>query len=354
MRIINITPAILLVGTLVAVADDAPEGRESSSLEQLERSLERPEQSSEHVDAVPPNGERGHLGLVADDLPAGEGVQVLSVRGGGPSDQAGLKPGDIVVAVDNNPVRQLGDMVELVGRTKPGDRVAVEVKRGGRRLVIEVNASRRFEQTPEASVVSRTYLGVMVGPVTEASRRNLGLVLRRGALIQQIVPGSPADQYGLPLGAVVVGLDGVRIDSPEDLIEQISLARPGQTIELTFYAGAELFRKRVRLAPKLELPPEEEAFQLPLEAPPIQLPPSAAESVPSSTLPAPAGTPSLQRLEKQLSDPLPVEAAAPDQLTTLRDEIERLRAQMELLQQQLDETAQQLAKLRDQITDSEQ
>ena len=345
MRIINITSAILLVGTLVAVADDAPEGRESSSLEQLERSLERPEQSSEHVDVVAPNGERGHLGLVADDLPAGEGVQVLSVRGGGPADQAGLKPGDIVVAVDNNPVRQLGDMVELVGRTKPGDRVAVEVKRGSRRLVIEVNASRRFEQTPEASVVSRTYLGVMVGPVTEASRRNLGLALRRGALIQQIVPGSPADQYGLPLGAVVVGLDGVRIDSPEDLIEQISLARPGQTIELNFYAGAELYRKRVRLAPKLELP---------LEAPPIQLPPSAAESVPSSTLPAPAGTPSLQRLEKQLSDPLPDEAAAPDQLATLRDEIERLRAQMELLQQQLDETAQQLAKLRDQITDSEQ
>lgn len=92
-------------------------------------------------------------------------------------------------------------------------------------------------------------LGITVVPLTPEAIAAYGLVVRRGALITAIRPGSPADTAGLPLGAVVVTIDGRRIDTADELVGFVRAARPGQEVELGYMQGDRTLRKTVRLGP---------------------------------------------------------------------------------------------------------
>ena len=102
---------------------------------------------------------------------------------------------------------------------------------------------------PTPSTSGRPSLGITVVPLTDEARATYGLTVRRGALITNVRAGSPADTAGLPVGGVVVALDGKRIDTADELVSAIRVGRVGQEIELTYYQGADLARKTVRLAP---------------------------------------------------------------------------------------------------------
>ena len=102
--------------------------------------------------------------------------------------------------------------------------------------------------TPAAGAGGAT-LGITVVPLTEEARSAYRITARRGALITSVRPGSPADRAGLPIGGVVVSIDGRRIDAADDLVAVIRGARAGQEIELTYYEGDRLGRKTVKLAP---------------------------------------------------------------------------------------------------------
>jgi len=93
----------------------------------------------------------------------------------------------------------------------------------------------------------RPTLGVTVDPLTDGIVRQRRLPVRSGAVITAIVQGSPADQAGLPLGAVIVALDGRRVDSPADLVAAIRTAPTDREVELSYYEGDRLYRKRVHL-----------------------------------------------------------------------------------------------------------
>lgn len=98
-------------------------------------------------------GKRAYLGVSLVDLtselrehygaPKDAGVLVSSVEDGSPADKAGLKVGDIVVAIDGNDVDTAGDIRQGLRDKKDGDTARVEVLRG------------RTRQTLVASVVER-------------------------------------------------------------------------------------------------------------------------------------------------------------------------------------------------------
>ena len=86
-----------------------------------------------------------------------------------------------------------------------------------------------------------------VSAVADAPRLGRPATVRRGAVITGIRQNSAAALYGLPIGGVIVGYDDQPIDSPQDLINAVNGSQVGQEVELAYYHGAELFRKKVRL-----------------------------------------------------------------------------------------------------------
>jgi S1-C subfamily serine protease len=72
-----------------------------------------------------------------------EGVVVLSVVDGGPSDDAGLRPGDVLVRVDDEDIRSPEDLLGVLRRHEPGDTVTVEYLRGESPQTTEVTLADR-------------------------------------------------------------------------------------------------------------------------------------------------------------------------------------------------------------------
>ncbi len=77
------------------------------------------------------------------------------------------------------------------------------------------------------------YLGADVVSVTPSVQSSLGLAVSAGALVTQIVTGSPAEAAGLQLYDVIVAVDSTQIVSADALSSALGLAKPGETVTLT-------------------------------------------------------------------------------------------------------------------------
>jgi putative serine protease PepD len=80
---------------------------------------------------------RAFLGVRVATL-LGGGVLVSSVDSGGPADRAGIKKGDLIVAVDKTPVASTDELAAVLAQIKPGATIAVKVVRDGKALTLDV------------------------------------------------------------------------------------------------------------------------------------------------------------------------------------------------------------------------
>jgi S1-C subfamily serine protease len=80
---------------------------------------------------------RAFLGVQVATLVNG-GVLVASVQPGGPAAQAGLKQGDLIVAVNGTPVQSTDDLATALAQIKPGTTIPVKVDRHGNTMMLHV------------------------------------------------------------------------------------------------------------------------------------------------------------------------------------------------------------------------
>jgi putative serine protease PepD len=81
------------------------------------------------------------------------------------------------------------------------------------------------------------YLGVDDTTLTPALRQQYGFTPSSGAVIEGVIPGSPAAKAGLMADDIIVAVDGTAIASSDQLAKVISGAKPGQTVTITYYVG---------------------------------------------------------------------------------------------------------------------
>jgi serine protease DegQ len=100
---------------------------------------------------------RGWIGVEVQDLtpelaesfqrPNTNGALIAGVLKGGPADRAGIKPGDILVAVDGNPVVDSSSMLNLIAALSPGKTASITVIRNGSDKTVKINAGKRPRPT---------------------------------------------------------------------------------------------------------------------------------------------------------------------------------------------------------------
>ena len=88
-------------------------------------------------------GERAYLGSVPDMTGEPGGVRLSGVRAGSPADAAGIKAGDVIVAIGADTVANLNDMQSALVKHHPGDVVDIRVRRGDQVLTLTVTLGRR-------------------------------------------------------------------------------------------------------------------------------------------------------------------------------------------------------------------
>jgi serine protease Do len=202
------------------------------------------------VSADSDNDDRGYLGvslhfteLLHKDGHAGReaaGLFLGSVIAGGPSDQAGLKPHDKIVALDGRSISDPADLKEYLASARRGDRVAVTVERDGREETFNVVLG----EMPQKQHVSlervgalveyaenRAFVGVESQPIGQQLARYFGV--DGGILIARVIEDTPAEKAGLEAGDVVFALDDHPITKEHDLHEALAKNEPGDRVSLS-------------------------------------------------------------------------------------------------------------------------
>jgi S1-C subfamily serine protease len=102
-------------------------------------------------------------------------------------------------------------------------------------------------RTGKAADANPGYLGVQSQTLTPEIAAQFGFSTDSGAIVAQIVPGSPADQAGIRRGDVITGFDGKDVSTADQLVNAVRAAHPGDKLEVTFKRGEDTHKVTVTL-----------------------------------------------------------------------------------------------------------
>jgi serine protease Do len=87
--------------------------------------------------------------------------------------------------------------------------------------------------------VARGWLGISVQPADGDMAASLGADGAIGVVVNQVVPGSPAEHAGLEAGDLITEVGGAKVRTPGELIATIGQREPGSSLEITAFRGGE-------------------------------------------------------------------------------------------------------------------
>ncbi len=172
------------------------------------------------------------LGLIFD-----RGVVLSDVTPQGPAETAGLRPGDVVAALDGKPMQNARQFDVNLYRRAPGERVTLSVRRGSQSLEYPVAVVARSDDTdrflamvtPEKNLIPR--LGVLAVELDDELRRAAGpLRGREGVVVAARAGGS--DDGDLHPGDVIYAVNGVSVLGLSELRAAVGRPAPGQPLVL--------------------------------------------------------------------------------------------------------------------------
>ncbi len=167
------------------------------------------------------------------------GALVSSVVKDGPSEKAGIKPGDVILAVNDHVVEVSSELPTVIARMKPGSGTTLTVWRGGKEQKVDVKVDALDE--PELKTASMrgkgrgadqaSQLGLAVRPLDPNERQQ---VETDGSLVVEQVSG-PALQAGVQQGDIILAVNGKKVKTVADL--QAAAKTAGKTVALLIQRG---------------------------------------------------------------------------------------------------------------------
>lgn len=195
---------------------------------------------------------RGYLGLAPTSLNYSQqkqygvtqGALVASVVDGTPAAKAGFQVEDVVVRYNGKPVTDEASLRDMVARTMPGETVDIVVRRNGAERTLkttlgtmpEIEAARAEKpETPAA----QAKLGLRFGDASDPEvRKQLNLKgAPTGAVVVEVIPGSPAMYAGIQAGDIVLRLNGKTIPNPDALSETVRDLKSSGTVPVVIRRG---------------------------------------------------------------------------------------------------------------------
>jgi len=95
--------------------------------------------------------------------------------------------------------------------------------------------------------VRRGYLGVYIQEVTSAVAKGVGLDKPKGVLITSLVAGRAAEKAGLVEGDVILSVDGLEVNQPNELQAKVGTYNPGEEVEIVIWREGKMITKDVVL-----------------------------------------------------------------------------------------------------------
>jgi len=186
---------------------------------------------------------RGQLGIViqdvtpamahALDLTVTEGAIVPQVNAGSPAEKAGIHPGDVIVGVNDKPVKGSADLRNRVGLLRAGDKVRLELIRDGKRRTVTATIGERQVTELAGKDLSPRLAGATFGDLPAKGGPQAGVA------VSDVDRGSPAWQAGLRPGDVIVQVNRHDLAGVGDL--KAMAGKLGDTVLLNVQRDGQAF-----------------------------------------------------------------------------------------------------------------
>jgi len=162
------------------------------------------------------------------------GALVSSVIEGSPAEKAGLKAGDVIVEFNGKKVAKATDLPSLVADLTVGRDVPMVVVRDGSEMRLNARIARLEDETPAkvADAQEKGQLGLSVQPITPPVARELGLKVKEGVLVRDVVEGGRAAEAGIRPGDVIVEINRQPVRTVEDLKVRVDKQTKNEPIVL--------------------------------------------------------------------------------------------------------------------------
>ena len=174
----------------------------------------------------------------------GQGVLINEVYEDDPAFAAGIKPGDIILTVDDEPVDSPNQLSRLVARVGPGENANIRVLRDGKEMIYHVPMAERPEKTTLASLPSQkseVKLGLDVQALTAALAEEFELKETVGVLVSKVERGGLAHAEGIQEGDFITEVNRQVTRNVAQFSEVLEKVKPGQTVLLRIIRKARAF-----------------------------------------------------------------------------------------------------------------
>lgn len=194
---------------------------------------------------------RGKLGVVIQEvtkelaesfgLSKPTGALIASVEKGSPAEKAGLEVSDIILKYDGKTVGSSSDLPRMVGATKPGTRVTVQVWRKGTVRDIPVTVGELPEEQvakasgrPGEKGGAADRLGLVLSDLSAERKKELGV---NGGVLVEDVKSGPAARAGIRPGDLILGVNNEDVRSVEQFRKIVGGLEKGRHVALLVRRG---------------------------------------------------------------------------------------------------------------------
>ncbi len=210
--------------------------------------------ATEIADQLKVNGKvsRGRIGVMIQEvtkelaesfgLSDGKGALVVTVEKGGPADLAGIKARDIIMQFDEKVIITSADLPRIVGNTKPGSKVSIQIWRDDSLKTVKVEVgetpsdeaaeNRKLKQGKKTDTSNR--LGLALSEITAEQKKQLEIT--NGLLVEDMQPGI-ASRSGVRVGDIILGFNSKDVNTIEQFNELLKQVKSGKNIALLVKRG---------------------------------------------------------------------------------------------------------------------
>ena len=207
--------------------------------------------------------DHGYLGISMNDvtpdnahffnLQDASGAIVAQVTPGSPASRAGLMTGDVISQINGQKVVNGSTLQVAVSEIQPGTKIALSVLREGKRTTVDVTvgefhnkgtevASNDGDQGPQSGK-----LGLAVANITEDARQQLQIPEAvHGAVVENVRPGSPADDAQLQPGDVILEVDRQKTSSADQFASAVHGTANGKDLLLLVWSKGNSSYRTIR------------------------------------------------------------------------------------------------------------
>jgi len=146
--------------------------------------------------------------------------------------EAGILEGDVITGIDDVPVMKSSDLLEQVGRHRPGDEVSVKVDRNGKEMTFQVklanqNGERKLVSMEHMDVIDQ--LGATFEELDNTTAKNLGI--DGGVRIKELGNGLLKNQTSISEGFIITGINHEKVKSVNDIRKSLKEEKGGVLIQ---------------------------------------------------------------------------------------------------------------------------